>query len=77
MPDKSDAQRDAIHTVIQKNGPLEGAALLTGWAVVAEWMDGEGERWATKTRSASITEWHAKGLHHEALYGEWPVDDDG
>jgi hypothetical protein len=69
MSDNSDAKRDAIHTVLQANGPLDGAALLTGWAVVAEWMDADGDKWLTKTHSASIATWAAKGMHYEAING--------
>lgn len=47
-------------------------AILTGWAVVAEWVDHDGERWLSKASAASTTAWAANGMHHEAIYGKWP-----
>jgi hypothetical protein len=79
MPDESDAKRDAIHDAIQASGPEfdDGHAVLTGWALVAEWMDEKGERWLSKAHAAGTAVWAARGMHHEALYGEWPSADDG
>lgn len=79
--DNSDERRDEIHTLIQKQGPagVDRNAVLVGWAIITDWMDDEGERWLTKAHSASIPVWSANGLHHEALYGDWPSpseDDD-
>jgi hypothetical protein len=51
--------------------------VLTGWVLVAEWMDHQGERWLSKGHAASTPAWAAKGMHHEALFGEWPAEDDG
>jgi hypothetical protein len=79
--DDSDPRRDAIHEKLQELGPhqLEKAAVLTGFVLVCEWMDEDGERWLSKCHSSSLTNWTASGLHHEALYGNWPdgADDDG
>jgi hypothetical protein len=76
--DDSDERRDAIHALLQEQGPagVERNAVLVGWAIVSDWMDDEGERWLTKAHSANIAAWHATGLHHEALYGDWPSRDD-
>lgn len=75
MIDNSDAQRDAIHAALQETGPLnteDKSAVLSGWVVVTEWMDEDGDRWLAKAHAASLTNWTAAGFHHEALYGEWP-----
>lgn len=73
--DAGDAKRDAIHEAIQRNAALSDEAILTGWVLVAEWMDHTGERWLSKAHSASTTSWSAGGMHHEALYGDWPSGD--
>lgn len=71
MADLSDPQRDNIHNAIQANGQLERPAVLTGWVIVAEWMDDEGERWLSRAYSASLPSWTADGMLHEGIYGEW------
>jgi hypothetical protein len=72
--DLSDPHREAIHDAIQQNARMgaEDGAVLTGWALVAEWMDADGERWLTKGHAAHTTSWGANGMYHEALFGEWP-----
>jgi hypothetical protein len=79
--DDSDARRDELHAFLQQQGPPrededvpEGAAVLTGWVVVAEWMDEDGTRWLSRGWSASKAKWEADGMIHEVLYGKW---DDG
>ena len=37
--------RDFIHEAIQAHAPRGEDAVLTGWALVCEWMDHDGERW--------------------------------
>jgi len=78
--DKSDPLRDRIHEVLQEVGGMNGtddrAALLTGWVVVTEWIDEDGETWLSKSHSASVSHWAANGMHHEALYGDWPSADE-
>ncbi len=79
MIDAGDPQRDRIQEVLQEVGPIstpDRAAVLTGWAVVTEWMDESGEKWIAKTSSDSITSWQAGGLYHEALYGDWPGEEE-
>ena len=75
--DKSDERRDAIHALVQELGPagVDKAAVLTGWSIVCDWMDEDGERWLSKAHSATQPYWVANGYHHEALYGEWPEGD--
>jgi len=74
VADTSDPERDAIHAAIQASGPEFGGgyAVLTGWALVAEWMDERGERWLSKGHAAGTALWAAKGMMHEALHGDWP-----
>lgn len=79
----SDPSRDRIHEVLQEVGVLNGgtnhegrSALLTGWVVVTQWIDDDGETWISKAHSSSLQYWAANGMHHEALYGEWPTADD-
>lgn len=77
MSGDSDPGRDAIHDAIQANARLgkEDGAILTGWALVTEWMDPQGGRWLSKGHSAGTTKWAANGMLHEALYGDWPDGD--
>lgn len=72
MSDPGDEHRDAVHEAIQRHAPMGREALLTGWVLVAEWVDHDGDRWITRAHAASTSDWAAKGMHHEALYGEWP-----
>lgn len=72
MADDSDDKRDAIHDAIQANAPHGLDAILTGWALVTEWMDHDGERWLSKAHAAATTSWAADGMHHHALHGDWP-----
>ena len=67
-----DDPRDAIHESIQENAPLGSEALLTGWALVCEWIDHGGKRWLTKAFAPSTSQWAAEGMWFEALHGTWP-----
>jgi hypothetical protein len=73
----NDPARDAIHDAIQEHAPIGSEAVLTGWVLVAEWMDHDGERWLSKAHAASTPAWAANGMHHEALHGQWPDDSGG
>lgn len=75
--DMSDERRDAIHAHLQEIGPADitKRAVLTGWAIVCDWMDEDGERWLSKAHSATVPAWVAQGYYHEALYGDWPPRD--
>lgn len=70
--DNSDPARDAIHEALQRHMPKGQDAILTGWVVVAEWVDHDGERWLSKAHAESTATWVADGMHHEAIYGNWP-----
>ena len=76
MPDHSDERRDRIHALLQELGPPDdeqAGGLLIGWVLVMEWVDTNGEKWLSRGHSAEISTWHASGLYHEALYGNWPA----
>lgn len=75
MPDQ---HREAIADAIQRHGRMgrEDGALLTGWALVCEWIAPDGERWLSKAHGEQTTSWTADGMHHEALFGRWPGEDD-
>jgi hypothetical protein len=77
VTDDSDPAREAVHAAIQEHLPRGADAVLTGWVLVAEWMDHSGERWLSKGHAASTPAWAANGMHHEALFGAWPPEDDG
>jgi hypothetical protein len=68
--DDSDPERNAIHDAIAASGPP--GAVLTGWALVAEWMDDEGNRLLGKARAAETTPWNAKGMLHTMLFENTP-----
>ncbi|HEX4018199.1 MAG TPA: hypothetical protein VHX15_15800 [Frankiaceae bacterium] len=63
MADESDPQRDAVHEAIAANSTVP-SAILTGWVVVAEWMDVDGDRWLSFSRSASTPNLDSQG--HDA-----------
>jgi hypothetical protein len=71
-----DAVREAISEAIQRHIPKGRDALLTGWTLVAEWVDHDGDRWLTREQAASTTQWSARGMHHEALNGDWADPED-
>ena len=74
--DDGDEAREAIHAAIQEHAPKGQDAILTGWALVTEWMDHDGERWLSRSHAAHTPSWAASGMHHEALYGDWDESDD-
>lgn len=65
----------AVFAQVEDDEEAPDHVVLTGWALVCEWMDGKGERWLTKIAGgggpATIPSWQAKSYHHEALYGDW------
>lgn len=77
-PDEDTVSREHIHHVLAEEGSkaIDRPAFLTGWTVVCEWQDSNGERWLSKSYSDSLARWHADGMLHEALYGNWPEDDE-
>jgi len=64
---------DEISAVLQRRAHPPGMdALLTGWAVVTEWMSPDGTRWLAKAFSDGTTPWTATGMFYEAMEGDWP-----
>jgi hypothetical protein len=76
VADDSDDGRGAIHEAIQANARLgrDDGAILTGWVLVAEWLTPDGDRWLSRGWAEGTTNWAAKGMHHEALHGDWPKE---
>lgn len=64
---------EKVNAFLQELGPggIKDSAVLTGWVLVAEWMDEEGEKWISKGCADNLTTWAANGFLHEALYGNW------
>jgi hypothetical protein len=54
--------------------PPKKEVLLTGWVVVAEWMDAGGDRFISRMLSDGSTPWQAKGYLYEGLNGSWPYN---
>lgn len=84
MSADSTERRKRIGAAIQADGPgLDDGteSILTGWVVVAEWMDEKGGRWLSKNTGDAagdtLTKWGMNGFLHEALHEDWgdPVDD--
>ena len=54
--------------------PPKKEVLLTGWVVVAEWMEAGGDRFISRMLSDGSTPWQAKGYLYEGLNGSWPYN---
>jgi hypothetical protein len=76
VSDELRRDREIIEGAIGSTGPqaLHGEGMLTGWVLVAEWMDTQGERWLSKFASEGSTQWQIQGYMHHSLYESW--DDD-
>jgi len=79
MPDADTDPRDLIDEAIRANvaGVTDRGAVVTGWALVVELMDVDGRRWLARAHDETTSPWAASGMHHEALYGDWPVEGEG
>jgi len=63
--------REAVHAAIQANPPpefVQKGALLTQWALVAEWVTPDGQKWLSRLESEGLTGWHRKGMLFEVLW---------
>ncbi len=60
---------------IQK-GAFEGEAICTGWVIVSEWMDADGEYWTHVSRDDRNPPWRHQGLLAYVLDEEITVDED-
>lgn len=69
MADPQADEREAIAAAVQAAAPQNRPeALLVGWVVVAEWVDGNGARWLSRWSSETVTAWQMDGMLHHALY---------
>ena len=67
--------RDSIDEAIRANVTAGRGAVVTGWTMVVELMDGDGQRWLAKAHAETTPSWAARGMHFEALHGDWPEED--
>lgn len=68
-------ERALISAAIQNAAPeRRPEALLTGWVVVAEWMDANGDKWLTRYSDESVTAWLAEGMLSWASGEDWEPD---
>jgi hypothetical protein len=70
---------DAMQDSTDGDEEIHGA-ILTGFVLVAEWMDGDGQRWLSLLHGSNggesdAPEWQRQGYLHNALY-EWPTQDE-
>jgi len=59
---------------IRKNA-FKGGALCTGWIVISEWLDADGDYWTHVERDDRNPPWRHQGLLQHAL-DEEELDDD-
>lgn len=79
MPDEGDPRREKTREFFQLLGPSdpdEAGSVLTGWVVVQEWMNPAGEKFLIRGWDQACTLWSVKGMLHEVLRGDWPVDEE-
>lgn len=76
MPPPDLDPRDYIDEAIRTNVTTDRGAVVTGWALVVEMMDGDGQRWLAKAHAETTPPWSARGMHFEVLHGDWPDGDD-
>ena len=77
-PDRRHARQqlhDAIQGTTGGSSQLEDTVLV-GWVLVAEWMDGDGERWLSNLSGcnggeSSPPSWQAQGYLHNTLHEGW------
>lgn len=70
-------QRAEIEAVLARHWPNERPAILTGWVVVAEFTEDDGERVLTRVQAEGITSWARQGLLYNALQEDhWIAEDD-
>jgi hypothetical protein len=74
------AQAEAIAAVVADNRPEITAddmdaptptAMVSGFALVVEWVEPDGERKLSRLYPPHMTPWHADGMWHAALYNDW------
>lgn len=71
--EESVSAHDAIRSALSENREeLSGGpeAMLTGWYVVSEWVDSEGQRWLSRICDEESTVWARVGLLEFAVVNE-------
>lgn len=68
---------EALEGLLAEHSP-ESGGILTGWVLVAETVDADGERWLHRLDGPdTITAWAREGMLHNALNsGSWLSADD-
>lgn len=70
------ASDEDLHAAIQEHAcPLPGA-FLTGWVLIAEWVDTDGKRWLSRRMADDTTPWAADGMFHAGLSDDWADGDE-
>ncbi len=64
-----EAERDEM---IAFGGDYPEHAVLTGWALVAEWAGDDGQAWLTQTQPAGQAYWRTLGMLDAAVRGVQP-----
>lgn len=62
--------QDRVAVALQQCNPhsMPEGSLLTGWVVVAEFMDPNGEKWLTRLSHPGSSVWTTDGLLHYGLH---------
>lgn len=69
---------EAIRDILNNDRPnaAREGSLVVGWVVVADWVDPDGQRWLSYTKSEGVTEWQAKGMANEVVAGGFDSEED-
>ena len=68
--------RDTIDEAIRASVTTGEGSVVTGWTLVVEMMGGDGQRWLARAHAETTPSWTARGMHFEALHGDWPDEDE-
>lgn len=69
---------EAIQATAVTDDDIE-SSVLTGFLVVAEWTDPEGERWLSKIsgdHAGRLPAWRERGFAAEVMHDWWPSNSD-
>ena len=70
-------EQERVAAVLQTTAPRAcPGSVLTGWVVVAEWMDPNGETWLSGLKDQNTSIWKRDGMLHHVLYGDMEGDED-
>lgn len=68
--------RNTIDEAIRATVTTGNGSVVTGWTLVVELMDTDAQRWLARAHAETTTPWAARGMHFEALHGNWPEEDE-